>query len=72
VPHFYIGTAHSRFTLVQQLAIGRCWRLQKQNQGNGGEPFSPNRIGEVRERESYLFLVGVVLLVKQVTCTKTI
>jgi hypothetical protein len=36
------------------------------------EPFSPNRIGEVRERESYLFLVGVVLLVKQVTFTKTI
>jgi hypothetical protein len=36
------------------------------------EPFSPNRIGEVRERESYLFLVGVVLLVKQVTLTKTI
>jgi hypothetical protein len=36
------------------------------------EPFSPNRIEEVRERESYLFLVGVVLLVKQVTLTKPI
>jgi hypothetical protein len=36
------------------------------------EPFSPNRIGEVRERErEYLFLVGVAMLVKQVTLAKT-